>query len=78
MAEASVTVDVLSKDADRQRTLLKSKQIEAEDALTRITASMEQAADRRKEVEVLRTRLAGKEVVLNERRGVGLTDGAWV
>jgi hypothetical protein len=70
LAEASTTVDVLSRDADRQRTLLRTKQAEAEEALTRITASMEQAADRRKEVEVLRARLAAEEVELNQRRGV--------
>ncbi|GMH35100.1 hypothetical protein BSKO_02968 [Bryopsis sp. KO-2023] len=69
LAEASATVDVLSQEASSQRVLLGQKQEEAEDALQRITASMAQAADRRREVEDLQKKLSIEEIELNERRG---------
>ncbi len=42
LAEAEGTVDGLSKEADKQRAVLKVKQAEADDALVRIQASMMQ------------------------------------
>lgn len=42
LAEAEGTVDGLSKEADKQRVVLKQKQGEADEALVRIQASMMQ------------------------------------
>mmetsp|Transcript_33539 Transcript_33539/g.74227 ORF Transcript_33539/g.74227 Transcript_33539/m.74227 type:complete len:2007 (+) Transcript_33539:3-6023(+) len=69
LSEAETTVDTLNKNADKQRKLLQVKQAEAEEALQRIQASMMQAADRRKEVEVLKKRQAVEEEELKQRRG---------
>jgi hypothetical protein len=69
LSEAAATVDGLSRRAETQRAALTRKQAEADAALTRITASMEQAADRRKEVEVLRARLEGSQGEIKRQRG---------
>lgn len=47
--------------ADAQRKVLVAKQAEADEALSRIQASMLTAAERRKEVEVLKKRTAVEE-----------------
>jgi hypothetical protein len=46
LAEAEGTVDGLSRDAEKQRGVLKVKQAEADDALVRIQASMMQVSGR--------------------------------
>nr|BBC28429.1 cytoplasmic dynein 1b heavy chain [Yamagishiella unicocca] len=68
LAEAAVTVDTLSVEAEKQRVVLKAKQAEADEALVHIQNSMLKAADRRKEVEVLKKRTAIEEVEMKERR----------
>ncbi|KAG2426397.1 hypothetical protein HYH02_014824 [Chlamydomonas schloesseri] len=68
LAEAAVTVDTLSAEAEKQRVVLKAKQAEADEALVHIQDSMMKAADRRKEVEVLKKRTAIEEVEMKERR----------
>ncbi|KAG2486208.1 hypothetical protein HYH03_015170 [Edaphochlamys debaryana] len=68
LAEAAKTVDTLSVAAEKQRVVLKAKQAEADEALVRIQDSMLKAADRRKEVEVLKKRTAVEEVQMKERR----------
>lgn len=68
LAEAAVTVDTLSAEAEKQRVVLKAKQAEADEALVHIQDSMLKAADRRKEVEVLKKRTAIEEVEMKERR----------
>ncbi|KAF6261448.1 ATP-binding dynein motor region D5-domain-containing protein [Scenedesmus sp. NREL 46B-D3] len=69
LAEAAGTVDELSQQAEAQRTLLATKQGEADAALGNIQSSMEVAADRRREVEQLRQQLAEAESALQQRRG---------
>ncbi|GLI62890.1 cytoplasmic dynein 1b heavy chain [Volvox africanus] len=68
LAEAAVTVDTLSVEAEKQRVVLKAKQAEADEALVHIQNSMLKAADRRKEVEVLKKRTAVEEVEMKQRR----------
>ncbi|KXZ45909.1 DHC7 protein [Gonium pectorale] len=68
LAEAAKTVDTLSAEAEKQRIVLKAKQAEADEALVHIQDSMMKAADRRKEVEVLKKRTAIEEVQMKERR----------
>eukprot|EP00798_Chlamydomonas_sp_ICE-L_P023166 gene23167-30374_t len=69
LAEAESTVATLSKNADKQRALLQVKQAEAEEALGFIQKSMMQAADRSKEVEILKKKTAVEEGVMKERTG---------
>ncbi|GFR50179.1 hypothetical protein Agub_g12346, partial [Astrephomene gubernaculifera] len=68
LAEAAKTVDTLSVEAEKQRVVLKAKQAEADEALVHIQNSMLKAADRRKEVEVLKKRTAVEEVEMKQRR----------
>ncbi|KAG1663699.1 hypothetical protein FOA52_013267 [Chlamydomonas sp. UWO 241] len=68
LAEAEETVDILSKEADQKRGMLKIAQAAAEEALTHIQASMMTAADRSKEVEVLKKRQAVEEQEMKVRR----------
>ncbi len=69
LQEAATTVDTLSRQAQSQRALLVQKQSEADEAMSSIQASMGQAAERRREVEVLRGRLHEDEAVLQDQRG---------
>ena len=69
LAEAASTVDEMGRTAETQRALLKVKQEEADDALGHIQSSMETAAERRKEMEVLGRELGDKQVVLQEQKG---------
>ena len=62
LAEAAATVDTLSQEAGQQRSLLKSKQMEAERALQGITVAMESAGSHRQEVSVLQKQLALDQV----------------
>lgn len=62
LSEAAATVDSLQRRAEAQRQRLSQKQSEADTALAHITSSMEQAADRRREVEGLRNVLEGSQV----------------
>ncbi len=62
LAEAATTVDSLSQEAGQQRSLLKSKQVEAERALQGITVAMESAGSHRQEVSVLQKQLALDQV----------------
>jgi hypothetical protein len=59
----------MGRTAETQRGLLKVKQEEADAALGDIQSSMETAAERRKEVEVLGRELADKQVIQQEQRG---------
>nr|BCL66104.1 cytoplasmic dynein 1b heavy chain [Volvox africanus] len=68
LAEAAITVDTLSVEAEKQRLVLKAKQAEADEALVHIQNSMLKAADRRKEVEVLKKRTAVEELEMKQRR----------
>ncbi|CAD7696589.1 unnamed protein product [Ostreobium quekettii] len=69
LSEAEKTVDDLSKGAEERRSLLVAKQCEAEDALHKITSSMEQAAERKQEVENIQKKLAVEEMELSQKRG---------
>ena len=55
-------MDSLSQEAGQQRSLLKSKQVEAERALQGITVAMESAGSHRQEVSVLQKQLALDQV----------------
>ncbi len=77
LAEAEAAVDGLSREAEVQRSLLRTKQSEADQALGDITASMQQATERRREVEDLTGKLQREEVELRDRRGGGPA-GGWV
>lgn len=87
LAEAATTVDSLSQEAGQQRSLLKSKQVEAERALQGITVAMESAGSHRQEVSVLQKQLALDQVGFAEcsclshvpARGVSCQDsGTWL
>eukprot|EP00878_Enallax_costatus_P027572 GHUV01029703.1.p1 GENE.GHUV01029703.1~~GHUV01029703.1.p1 ORF type:complete len:596 (+),score=176.00 GHUV01029703.1:386-2173(+) len=69
LAEAAGTVDELSRQAEAQRSLLATKQEEADTAMTHIQSSMEAAADRRREVEQLRQQLGETEATMQVQRG---------
>ena len=59
-------MDSLSQEAGQQRSLLRSKQVEAERALQGITVAMESAGSHRQEVSVLQKQLALDQVGLEE------------
>ena len=69
LKEAEDTVDTLSRAADKQRAELVIKQKEAEEALVSIQQSMMTAADRSKEVAMLKKQQAIDEVEMKSRRG---------
>lgn len=69
LKEAEDTVDTLSRAADKQRAELVVKQKEAEEALVNIQKSMMTAADRSKEVAMLKKQQAIDEVEMKSRRG---------
>ena len=58
----------MSTQASEQQRLLE-KQIEADDALQRITVAMSAASERKKEVEELQVKLGKEEADLSARRG---------
>ncbi|GBG84147.1 hypothetical protein CBR_g38121 [Chara braunii] len=65
---AANKVDELSREAAEQRTLLAEKQSQAEQALKKITASMQRASMRRTEVEQLKNLLREEELQLQSRK----------
>lgn len=68
LEDAATAADQLGRQASTQRQLLFAKQSEADAAMASIQASMEAAAERRKEAELLGKQLAADEAVLQERR----------
>ena len=69
LEEAADQVSDLSTQAIEQQRLLAEKQIEADDALQRITVAMSAASERKKEVEDLQVKLGKEETDLSARRG---------
>ena len=69
LEEAADQVSELSTQASEQQRLLAEKQIEADDALQRITVAMSAASERKKEVEELQVKLGKEEADLSARRG---------
>ena len=69
LEEAADQVSDLSTQASEQQRLLAEKQIEADDALQRITVAMSAASERKKEVEELQVKLGKEEADLSARRG---------
>ena len=69
LAEAEATVDTLSREANDQQQELGRKESEANEAMQRITVSIGEASERRKEVESLQSRLAVEEGELHEKKG---------
>ncbi len=61
-------VDELSRKAEKQKVLLKQKQIEANQAMKMITVSLEEKANRKTEIEQLQKKCAEDEVQVNERK----------
>jgi dynein heavy chain 2 len=68
LEEARVTVDVLSREAGEQKVLLRQKKAEATAALTEITKSMEQKAERKQEVEALQAKCAEDQQLIEARK----------
>lgn len=62
LEDASRLVDELSRKAEKQKVLLKQKQIEASQAMKMITVSLEEKANRKQEIEQLQKRCAEDEV----------------
>ena len=55
-------MDELSRKAEKQKVLLKQKQIEANQAMKMITVSLEEKANRKTEIEQLQKKCAEDEV----------------
>jgi len=68
LKDAESLVDSLSKKAHDQQKLLAIKQKEADDALRMITDAMNQAAERKQEVESLQRNLTDENVIINKRK----------
>lgn len=68
LTEAAQAVDVLGKDAAQKKDLVTKKQAEADSALEQITQRMQQASERKVEVEQLQKTLGGEEAKLNVRK----------
>jgi dynein heavy chain 2 len=68
LEEARHGVDVLSRQAGEQKVLLKHKKAEASAALTEITKSMEQKAERKQEVEALSAKCAEDQQLIEARK----------
>lgn len=68
LTEAQETVDVLSSEAVDKENLLKEKQADADEALSRITVAMEAASERKNEVAKLSEEVKEKAVVITARK----------
>eukprot|EP01049_Picozoa_sp_SAG25_P002666 SAG25_NODE_143_length_14049_cov_6.050817_1_plen_2680_part_10 len=68
LTEAQETVDVLSSEAVEKENLLKVKQADADEALSRITVAMEAASERKTEVAKLSEEVKEKAVVISGRK----------
>ena len=69
LADAEETVDQLSQQAQDQKVQLKKKQAEADEALARIQAAMEQMAKARQEVETLQNKCKHDQKFITEKKG---------
>ncbi len=70
LEDAARLVDELSRKAEKQKVLLKQKQIEASQAMKLITSSLEEKANKKQEIEQLQRRCTEDEAYINERKVV--------
>lgn len=68
LAEAKATVDTLSREAVVQQEQLKEKQVQADQALKEITATMEDAGKKKQEAQELSSKLERAEVSMKDKR----------
>jgi dynein heavy chain 2, cytosolic len=70
LSDAARLVDELSRKAHEQQGLLKVKQMEASKAMTLITKSLEEKAERKQEIEQLQKKCSEDEQFISERKVV--------